>query len=186
MRLDIMDATSYGSGMARTQMPETGTLVTVTITDADGATHEFHGTLHEHVGMRVLVNEDPTSQIRFSHQPVPLLAGEMWARIYSATGNPIQRDGLPALGREWYMNGMYDFYVSTEAENITIRPITKAGQKWVTANLSLDSQRARLVEQVKALDPKLGEAAELLFGEVEHEAYQRGKDDEYRNNIDCC
>lgn len=169
--------------MPRTKsLPETGSLVTVTITDTDGVAHEFHGTLYEHVGMKVLVNEDPRANVQFSHLPVPLLAGEMWVRIYSATGTPFQRGDLPALGREWYMSGMYDFYVSTEASNVAIRPIAKAGQTWVQANLSLDSQRARLVEQIKALDPKLAEATDLLFGEVEHDAFQRGKDEEFRNS----
>jgi hypothetical protein len=162
-------------------LPETGSLVTVTITDRDDVTHTFHGTLHEHVGMRVLTNDDPTAQIQFSHQPVPLLAGEMWVRIYSATGNPFHPGDLAPLGREWCMSGMYDFYVSTEATNVTIRRVTKDGKKWIDANLSLDSQRARIVEQIKALDPKLAAAADNLFGEVEHDAFQRGKDEEFRN-----
>lgn len=173
---------SYGWRMASTtSMPETGSLVTVTITDANGVFREFHGTLQEHTGMRVRVNEDPASRYPFAHERVPLLAGEMWVRIYSATGDPFEYAHLATEGREWALS-MYEFYVSTEADNVDIRPITKAGEAWVQANLSLDNQRARLVEQIKALDPKLADAVDTLFGEVEHDAFQRGKDEEFRNN----
>lgn len=164
-------------------LPETGSLVTVAITDETGMVHEFHGTLLEQTGMRVLINEDPASRARFVHQRVPLLAGEMWVRIYSATGNPFAYGHLAAEGREWGLS-MFDFYVSTEAENVTIAPITPAGRLWVDANLSLDNQRARLVEQIKALDPKLGEAADDLFGKVEHDAFARGKDQEWHVHND--
>lgn len=164
-----------------TPLPETGSLVTVTITDTKGVAREFLGTLHEHTGMRVHVNENPASRYPFAHERVPLLAGEMWTRIYSATGDPFEYAHLATEGREWGL-GMYDFYVSTEAENIDIRPITKAGEAWVQANLSLDNQRAQLVAQVTALDPTLGQAVEDILDKVDTDAFERGKDAEFRSN----
>lgn len=164
-------------------LPETGSLVTVTITDETGTVHEFHGTLLEQTGMVMHESADALKRVRYSHHRVPLLAGEMWVRIYSATGDPFSYGHLAVTGREWSLS-MYEFYVSTEAENVTIAPITPAGRLWVDANLSLDNQRARLVEQIKALDPKLGEAADDLFGKVEHDAFARGKDQEWHVHND--
>jgi hypothetical protein len=181
---------------------EPGTLVTVRITDGEGVEHTFHGNVVETVSL--ITQKWETSDTRYSHLPADERTigkgyGEPspWLRIYSATGNPIPGgagvfytgprtygdNGLAAQGADWFFS-MYEFYVRIDSDDIDVRVATKAGKAWVESHLSLDNQRTRLVERIKALNPALADEAERLLGEVEHDAYERGKDDEYRANAD--
>lgn len=182
---------------------EPGTLVTVRITDDAGVEHTFHGNTVEKVSLITQTWEDHTGT-RYSHLPADERTidkgfGEpsQWLRVYSATGNPIPGgegvyytgprtygdNGLAAQGKDWFFS-MYEFYVCIDSENIDVRVATKAGKTWVDAHLSLDNRRNRLVERIKALDPALAEEADRLLGEVDDDAYERGKDAEWHAHND--
>lgn len=167
--------------MSNKRLPETGTLVTVRITDDSHVEHAFHGTLIE---TKDLVAQSYTSGGTefFNYNPVNehTEPGTAWARIYSATGNVISRGPLPERSLDWYFS-YHDFWVRLDAENVTVSKALKAGHAWVQANLSLDNRRTLLAEQVKALDPALGEAVDLLFDEIDDDAFERGREHEWRS-----
>lgn len=167
--------------MSNKRLPETGTLVTVRITDGSFVEHAFHGTLVEVQDLVAHSYISGGSEF-FNYNPVNehTEPGAAWARIYSATGNVIPRGSLPERSMDWYFS-YHDFWVRLDAENITVSKALKAGHAWVQANQSLDNRRRLLAEQVTTLNPALGEAVDLLFGEIDEDAFERGRDYEWRS-----
>lgn len=177
--------------MPRTKtLPEIGTLVTVTITDDSGVAHEFHGTLHEVQEVVAQTWQDSPGVQRFNYAPTHNLRGERlpdigegtpWVHIYSATGNQFPKTTLPERTLSHYV-WYHEMWADTAAANVTVKKATKAAQKWIRENLSLDNKRRLLIEQVKALDPKLADAIDDLISDIADEAREQGREDEWRAN----
>lgn len=173
---------------------EPSTLVTVRITGADGTTHTFHGTAMKTVSLHTGAWESAAGP-RYNYVPAADAVGEGWEpaadwlRVYSATGNPFNiahsNAGIGGPGTSLapmsadYFFGLYDFHVRLDSPNVDVRVATKTGREWVQANQYIDDRRQRLVEQVTALDPDLGEAVDRLLGDVEDDAFDRDKDAEW-------
>lgn len=177
-----------------------GTLVTARITDADGTVHTFHGTAMETVLLHTGSWETPAG-VRYNYLPAngqPVNPGyepaTNWLRVYSATGNlfPVAHGGggwgvpgtsLDPMTGDWLF-GLHDFHVRLDSDVVDVQVATKEARDWVEANLSIDNRRSRIIEQVSALDPKLGQAVDRLLGDVEEDAFDRGKDHEWHSNND--
>lgn len=177
--------------MPRTKtLPETGTLVTVTITDDAGVAHEFHGTLHE-VSEIVAESYQPyADHTEFQYRPTHNQRGERypdmgegtpWVHIYSATGNPFPKGTLSDRSLSHYIQ-WHHLWADSAASNVTIKKATKVSQKWIRDNLSLDRKRHLLVEQIKALDPTLADAVDTLIEDIAYASRQEGRDEEWRSN----
>ena len=161
----------------RSRVP--ATLVTVRLTDAEGTEHTLHG---ETIRVEPIATAswENHSGLQWSHypadRPVPEGAGpiEDWLLIHSATGNPFNLPSrLVKLTGDWHIGFSY-LRVRIASNHVDVRVITKAGTTWIAKNLSLDTRRNLLVEQIKALDPALAETAENLLYAVEEDAFGRG------------
>lgn len=161
-----------------------GDLVTVTIALSDGETQTFHGTVIEDLDMHT-IQVDRSNQPHFTQ--VPLIKGKTevtygetrrFFRIYSATGN---RFAAPSESGPDYAFSYHEFY-ATPSKSVKIRKITKAGRAWIQANLSLDMRRDALIEEARALDPKFADKMERVLEDVREQAFEEGKDYEWRSN----
>lgn len=160
-------------------LPANGSLVTVRLIDTDAGERTFHSKLF---GTERLVTESygEAEQIVSHTQATEDNLGEVWVRVYSATGSPFEFGSLPVRTADW-MLGYHDLRVRADSPNVTISPITKAGAQWVQANQSIENRRRILVEQVTALNPTIGNAVDLLFEAIDEDAFDRGKQHEWNS-----